>query len=1041
MNIWKILGIEETKDKDILKKVYREKLTHVNPEDNPEGFMELRQAYEEAVRLADMEKPEEEDSAMTPLLHAIEELYHDFSQRISLEAWESLMNRDEFVALDTSEEAFVTLFRFLMSDFYLPQRIWKYLVELFDIGDRKKELSEIFPEDFLSYVLNNAEFEDLINYDLFDGNEADYDTYIQKYYHLDGAIRRRDFEQQAVYIEELEALDAYHPYLELCRMRREIQLMNEELEKRMEGMNDSGSEEQNEKPRLELSDAFAGELQKLQAQAEQLRQEFSADIFIISMCGDISMARKDYEEAKKYYDMALQIAPDNYNVKGEQAGLLYYMGEYEKARDIYMELLRINHYDNNVRAGMIRANEGLLQELQEKLKENPADDKIRLEMAWSYYQSYRFSEAIDILNQFEPDQDKICEYNNVKGRTYLCLSEYENALLCFQIWKDELDRLLRTDNAEEHKDKTKRYEYVNFLLADCYLKTKRYDEAREHLDIAMAKEHDEIILSYEARCELEYETENYERCIDACEILLKRDGRSYVGYNYMAKASYKLEYLKEAMAACEHAINLYPYASEPYGLESDIYLRVNDINSARAVLERYREFGIESDMIDFSEARILETEKKHEEIVKLLETVEARSNSRDTDLEDFNEVYMMLGFHLERLGEAKRAKEYYLKVKESCPEHLWVYGRLAIIAKNEGEYDEALKLYTRQLELKPSAFYYIHRGLLNRFLQNYKSALSDFQEALVLEPGNSFCHSRIGLIYEVHRDFQAALESYDKAIEYCDAEDKEELSAIYSFKARTLQCMNRFEDSRMLYEEYFERFGLNADVAYDYSELLQRMNLIDEAVDILRKCIDTLEYNGDVQACIRQLCCIYGEEGYIDRANEAFMLAVSNDADDARAYAEMAAVFLHNGLWEDAKRMYEQAIALDKELKENYYIDLIEATLGKRMLFKPDVRVLAAKGLIRPEDMRSVRDYIKMAQLSRLIKKTKDAIKIIERGLRLKRCSGCFYSACHEALYEKGRIYESMKQYALARACYEEALRVCGHNALYEKSLKRIEGK
>lgn len=1037
MNVWKVLGIEETKDKDILKNAYRQKLTGVNPEDNPQGFMELRQAYEEAVRLADAEKPEEEPSAMTPLLHAIEELYRDFSRRISLEAWERLTNRDEFVALDTSEEAFGTLFHFLMSNFYLPQRIWKYLVELFDIEERKKELSETFPEDFVNYVLNNAEYEDLINYDLFDGDASDYDTYIQKYYHLDAAIRRRDFEQQAAYIGELEALDAYHPYLELCKIRREIQLMNEELERRMEMQSEGGNEVQ----RPELSDVFAEQLQELQERAERLRQDVPSDIFLINICGDVSVARKDYEEAKRYYDMSLEIAPDNYNVKGEQAGILLYMGEYGKSRDIYMELLRINHYDNNVRAGMIRANEGLLREFEEKLRENPEDNKIRLEMAWSYYQSYRFHEAIDILSCFEPDEDMICEYNNVKGRTYLCLSEYENALQCFQIWRDEIERLMRTEHAEEHQDKIKRYEYANFLLADCYLKTKRYDEARKYLDIAMAKEHEEIILSYEAKCELEYETENYERCMDACEDLLKRDNRSYTGYNYMAKASYKLDYLKEAMAACEHAINLYPYAPEPYGLESDIYLRVNDANSARAVLERYREFGIESDTIDLSEARILETEKKHGEIVRLLKTVEMRSNSRDTDLEDFNEIYMMLGFHLERTGETGQAKKYYLKVRETCPEHLWVYGRLAIIAKNDGEYDEALKLYTKQLELKPSAFYYIHRGLLNRFLQNYKSALSDFQEALVLEPGNSFCYSRIGLIYEVHRNFKEALESYDKAIRYCDEEDEEELSAVYSFKARTLQCMNRFEDSRKLYEEYFERFGLNADVAYDYAELLQRMNLIDEATGILRKCIDTLEHNEDVQACIRQLCCIYGEEGYIDRANEVFMLAVSRNADDDRAYAEMAAVFLHNGLWEDAKRMYEQAIALDKERKGNYYIDLAEAVLGKKALFKPDVRPLAAKGLIRPEDMRSVRDYIKMAQLSRLIKKTKDAMKIIERGLKLKRCNGCFYSSCHEALYEKGRIYESMKLYELARDCYEEALRICGHNALYEKSLKRIEGK
>ena len=58
MNIWDVLKIEQTKDKDALKKAYRMRLSSVNPEDDPEGFMELRKAYEEAVHLADQTEEE-----------------------------------------------------------------------------------------------------------------------------------------------------------------------------------------------------------------------------------------------------------------------------------------------------------------------------------------------------------------------------------------------------------------------------------------------------------------------------------------------------------------------------------------------------------------------------------------------------------------------------------------------------------------------------------------------------------------------------------------------------------------------------------------------------------------------------------------------------------------------------------------------------------------------------------------------------------------------------------------------------------------------
>ena len=47
--IWKILGIEQTKDEEVIRTAYRDKLRYVNPEDDEEGFKELRHAYEEAL--------------------------------------------------------------------------------------------------------------------------------------------------------------------------------------------------------------------------------------------------------------------------------------------------------------------------------------------------------------------------------------------------------------------------------------------------------------------------------------------------------------------------------------------------------------------------------------------------------------------------------------------------------------------------------------------------------------------------------------------------------------------------------------------------------------------------------------------------------------------------------------------------------------------------------------------------------------------------------------------------------------------------------
>ena len=52
-NIFEILGIESTMDKEKIRSAYMSRLAVTNPEDDPEGFKRLRQAYDEAISLSD----------------------------------------------------------------------------------------------------------------------------------------------------------------------------------------------------------------------------------------------------------------------------------------------------------------------------------------------------------------------------------------------------------------------------------------------------------------------------------------------------------------------------------------------------------------------------------------------------------------------------------------------------------------------------------------------------------------------------------------------------------------------------------------------------------------------------------------------------------------------------------------------------------------------------------------------------------------------------------------------------------------------------
>lgn len=50
MTPWKILGIKAGSDRDTIRRAYAKKLKGVNPEDDPDGFMRLRRAHDEALQ-------------------------------------------------------------------------------------------------------------------------------------------------------------------------------------------------------------------------------------------------------------------------------------------------------------------------------------------------------------------------------------------------------------------------------------------------------------------------------------------------------------------------------------------------------------------------------------------------------------------------------------------------------------------------------------------------------------------------------------------------------------------------------------------------------------------------------------------------------------------------------------------------------------------------------------------------------------------------------------------------------------------------------
>ena len=111
-----ILGIEETLEEERIQSAYRKKLKENNPEENPEGFKELRQAYDTAKQFIYQEKKQsrahteemENKISDSPYIcewfHQVEDIYCNLLRRRENKEWEQVFENPVCQEIDTSIE-------------------------------------------------------------------------------------------------------------------------------------------------------------------------------------------------------------------------------------------------------------------------------------------------------------------------------------------------------------------------------------------------------------------------------------------------------------------------------------------------------------------------------------------------------------------------------------------------------------------------------------------------------------------------------------------------------------------------------------------------------------------------------------------------------------------------------------------------------------------------------------------------------------------------------------------------------------------------
>jgi len=165
VNIWEILGIGVTGDFAVIKSAYARQLKGCHPEDDPDGFQHLREAFEIASKYAKSrvkktggslkqgkpgDSPKGTDfednhadahldtafqTGTAEFFRLMQVLYDDFYARIKIENWSKILQADLLWNIKAKEVLRPTVLRFFAEHPVLPQSVWHLMDKEFEWSD------------------------------------------------------------------------------------------------------------------------------------------------------------------------------------------------------------------------------------------------------------------------------------------------------------------------------------------------------------------------------------------------------------------------------------------------------------------------------------------------------------------------------------------------------------------------------------------------------------------------------------------------------------------------------------------------------------------------------------------------------------------------------------------------------------------------------------------------------------------------------------------------------------------------------------------
>lgn len=995
--VFAILDIEGTKDISKIKAAYRKQLVHHNPEDDPNGFMQLREAYEEAIRLASMKEPEAEPYAVTeeirteaqetediqktPVYRWIEKVeatYHKLSSRIDVTVWEDLLNDDVCQDFETRDEAQDALLEFLMEHFRLPKAVWKLIVKAFVLDYCKEELYEKFPPLFIDFVIKASENETCMELSLFEGDEeADVDQFIDQYIFLMDMMDYGDYDEALEYIQALEKMDLYHPYLDTQKIKYHLETQNPD------------------------------EAVKV---AEKLRRKQYDDLYIRLILAQVSLEIGDLEGVYQECSSILKKDPDNNKAKNLLIDYYFESGEYKKAQEICLDILRMAPNNLEVHERLKTVNNKLIKLYQKEIKEFPEDKQLKLDLGWCLFHNHRYGDCIDLLKKITADEYSESEiyynYCHLMSCTYLQMKNYKEAYPYVRTWINELLKKQEEKKSTSQKELDQLAD-AYYALSICLFYTdkdltsddsgnnrKEFKEYVKYIDCAinMVKDHQALIRYLLLKAYYLLDMKDYKGCIDVCDELIRLHNECMSAYIYRQESYYHLRMFKEVIKDYKQAIRIDYRYSRPYIFSVKAFLDQKQYEMAQEVLKQAYKASVDSQELKFQNLRLkMQTAQTIEEKIQVAKEMEALyqevyKNPGDMDdpsfilyeitdfyydIDDYEkaleaiekrlsikeneeslilkanilrelgrykeaiysyqkvlntnaynaEIYYKIGRCYRRFGEDEQAEEYFLKVIELNKQHQYAYGELMEIYSSrykttfdEEDYKLAIWYGKRQTEIYPTSYYYNILGLIYQEGYEFEKAIETFKEGIKCDETYMYSYNNIGYVYKILRNLEGAYQYYQLAIKYWDGRNM----IPYENLAQYYSMTGEYEKAKEVYDILIKTndTGDTTKDMLELAEVYMHMQQWEQALE----CYHMLYTANQIDEMIYLL---YAGLAYCfidpDKALNYHKMAIEKYPENDTPYHCMGDCILYlKGDVKEAAQYYEKAYQIIKQYNLDY---------------------------------------------------------------------------------------------------------------------------